>query len=191
MTMGDAPRIVTGWDLGDGGGSRVRYLPCELTPLVLAPASGGWVFGESARYAICEVWGCDPRVTVAVALFFAPSADEAGTPYNIATSEEGMTILALTRVRGQVAPVCRLPPSELFVNGGHIGHPWEFFGDGVELATAAQGIRFVIPLRRSGNTARDVLATVVARPNVALQCRDLAIELAQGMTATVVEQARF
>ncbi len=177
------PDVITGWDIGDGGGSnRTHWLPVDPKSMVIAPALLNFVLGEGAKAATFEIWGLDPRLTLAVAFGRAPnpSLPLTGAIANVTTpagSVIGVDVYG--KFAGRILPVCSLDPALLFQNGGTMS-PGD--GDGCEIVTAAEALRFWVPLQRNGNNSYDVVVNLIVRPNQPLGCRELAIALAAQLT---------
>ena len=186
-----APKVIVGWDLGGGGGQRVQWLPCELTQLVLAPARLNFVALEAAKLATFEIWGLDPRLTIAMS--FARMANTSlaltGAKSNVTTAPVGIdgaiAPYALTRMGREEITVGAIDPALLFANGGKIDFS---DGDGCELATATEGIRFNVPLIRNADNSFDVVVNLVVRPNQPLGCRELALALAENLVVRNLQQ---
>jgi len=72
-----------------------------------------------------------------------------------------------------------LPAADLFANGGKLDADTDV--EGCELVTAAQGVRFTVLPSCTTTPVVNITATIKARPNVALVCRELALALLQGV----------
>jgi hypothetical protein len=189
------PEPIIGWELGFGGGPEVKLLPTPPREIPLVPASDQGVDEDYVtlvstdvrRVVTVDIWGLDPRLTVACAFSRVPSSNAhlGGLPLrkNITA-----TIAAYTLTRGATGVTQGAPISSagLFLNGGAL----DVLGvdgndDGCELSTAAQGVRFVLTVTRTSVTSHDIVLSLQCRPNVALVCRELALALAAGMTVTI------
>lgn len=178
--MDQAPPVITGWDLSDLGGGRARWLPTiDPRPLILAEARANYVVGEAAKEARFEIWGLDPRLSIALSFGRPrnPSLPLVGAISNVVTPPATLIgVSALGRFGRDELVVASLDVTLLFTNGGVIS-PGE--GDGCEIATAAEGLRFMVPLVRTGDNNCDFAVNLIVRPNQPLGCRELALALAE------------
>lgn len=184
----EAPAVITGWDLSDGGGPRARFLPDEPRSLVLAEARANFVPGEAAKEARFELWGLDPRLTVALSFGRPrnPSLPIVGAISNVITPPATLIgVSALGRFGRDELVVASLDATLLFTNGAVIGMGE---ADGCEITTAAEGLRFIVPLIRTGDNSIDFAVNLVVRPNHPLGCRELALALAEGLTVRGVQK---
>jgi hypothetical protein len=171
--------VILGWDLGNGGGSLARPLPQpEATPVRLFLARDNYYPGQpDVAPAVVEVWGFDPKVTVAVAFSRVRSGNVAAS-YPPSNLQASIRAYQLVRVDGQVIQGAELSPDETFLHGGSVDADGD---DGAEFCTAAQGIRFVIEAIRVGHTSVDLVMTIQARTNERIGCEQMADALRDGL----------
>lgn len=188
-----APQVIFGWDIGGGGGARAKWLPCEPEQLVLAPARLNFVAGEGLKVARFELWGLDPRLTVAISFARARNSSlvVTGSMANVTTADVvipgagGIRAETLAKMGREVVTIADIDPALLFSSGGSLGLA---VNDGCELATAAEGVRFYLNMIRTADNSMDVVANLVVRPNQPLGCRELALELAEQLVVRNLEQ---
>lgn len=183
-------RAFIGCDLGLGGGDNAKELPCPPHEILLIEAKETYAGGEGYRYGNLEIWGLDPRLTVAVAFYRTPNPNRT-------------TMFAETAISATIAayPLClskagevrygRQLPTDLFLGGGVIGSDYPNNDDGCELETAMQGIRFNLTAIRTGATTHDIVCAIQARPNVSLGCNALAEKLIAQLIVKVGPVGKF
>ena len=176
-----SPRAIIGWDCGRGGGPVADLLPCDPVEILLARAEETFEGGESAQTVVLDLWGLDPRLTVAVAFHLVPSPNRSQDISPVALLAT-LWANVLHRSQGAIIVGAALDKAQLFNAGGVVGVAG---GDGCELTSAAEGVRFTIAAERSGSTSIDLVATVQARPNVALTCPDLLYALRETLRVSV------
>lgn len=189
-------KSLIGWDLSRGGGqSAVPLAPGQALgqiPLYLVPEWGySLEMGAEDTRATqrIDVWGLDPRLTICLQAFhqLAPGARPPGGPpeyFDILYPASNMPIAVAAKVLArplrpdqQPIELYTIPAAELFGNGG-------ILGDGCELSTAAQGVRFEFRAAQDNIDVKcdfEVAATLIAIPNVTFGC----VELAQAVIGRV------
>jgi hypothetical protein len=175
---------IIGVDCTKGGGIATEYLPLpqgQSREMLLIRASDNWDHGEGFRGTYFDVWGFDPRLTVAVSIQRSHNSNII-TPFPHSYISALITARLLVQTAEGIVAGASLPVADLFTNGGALDDATE--ADGCEITSAVQGIRFVLSAQRTGSTDVDITATVQARPNVALVCRDLAMALLGNVRVT-------
>lgn len=186
---------IIGWELGYGGGSEVKLLPTQPKEILLVAASDAGVDEDYVtlvstdvrRTSVVDIWGLDPRLTVACAFSRVPGQESRLGQLNLRKNVTA-TIAAYTLTKGATGITQGAPLSAagLFLNGGSLDSEGDNGNDdGCELSTAAQGVRFVVTATRTSVTSHDLVLSMQCRPNVALVCRELALALAAGMTVSI------
>jgi hypothetical protein len=182
-----SPRTITGWDCGRGGGPVADLLPCDPVEILLARAEETYDGGEASQTVVLDLWGLDPRLTVAVAFNRVPSPNRS---HDESPNWIGAAITAnvLHRSHGAIVVGAALDATQLFNNNGQLDGTCD---DGCELTSAAEGVRFTVLAIRTGMTTVDIVATVQARPNVALVCPDLLLALRESLRVSLPVPIRF
>jgi hypothetical protein len=189
-----ADKIITGWDLGLGGGELASLLPCDPHEILLIQAKETYVGGggegiSGYAYATIDIWGLDPRVTVACSFYRTPNPNRTTL---VSEANISATIAAYPLMRtkqGDVRVGKQLPGAILFLNSGALDNSG--VDDGCELETAMQGIRFKFAAIRTDITTHDIVAAIQAKPNVALGCAALADKLIRTMVVSVGPVGKF
>ena len=184
--MADQVPII-GVDLGKGGGSKAEFLPCAPSSMLLIPAKPTYDVAESSSYVVVDVWGFDPKLTVALGFWRVPNAN-ASPSDALPSSNIHVMIKTRTLARspaGDAVASDYIDPAKLFSSAGafsaaHIDDRGD--GDGCEIKSAVQGLRFEVTGQRTGPTTVDVVLQAQARTNEPMGCRAMAIALLQGVT---------
>jgi hypothetical protein len=180
-------RPIMGWDLGAGGGRTAKPLPAESDAIRLLETRSSFYSGaEGTRTAVLEIWGLDPRVTVALQIARVRSASlpspEGGDP-QVGNLRAEIHAYPLTRIDGQVLQGPEIPPENLWLNGGALNDAG--VDDGCEITSAMHGVRVVVIASRAGESVHEIAATARARPNVSFACPALALAIRDQMVLTV------
>jgi hypothetical protein len=169
---------IIGWDLCKGAGAMAKPLnPGDEPGQILLYQAGPREEGDTA-YEVdtpCEldIWRLDPRLTL-IATFYhrvQPGRSPTTAPpiANLRVTVDARAIVHSGNASESPMELFSIP--NLWPNGGNVG-------DGCEIASGMNGLRFRLGATIDNEpTDHDIVATLVAIPNVALGCLELAQDI--------------
>jgi len=182
---------IVGWDLFKGSGAaavelrgRAKPKAFKLFEVLQAPGelpgvpTSGYLYAatpyqpEVPAVAQIDVFNLDPRLTLALIVHHQEmQARPAGSLFpesNLAGAISARPLVKSENPSEADRELYTLPTESLFGNGGAIS-------DGCEVTSAMSGIRFRIDVTMAAlYVHHDIVATLVAIPNVTLACPELA-----------------
>jgi hypothetical protein len=183
-------KSIIGWDLSKGAGSNAKLLDGEAPGEILlfqVPADPVIISGSyTAQIDICNL---DPRLTIAASCYFrvVPGLDPslAAPLANMPATIKAQLLARSANPSEGTIVLYDLPTLSMF---GHAGA----LPDGCEISSAATGIRLVvsIPEPTDFTYGREVVATLVAIPNVTLACAELAEAIVKRLSVTLPDPIR-
>ena len=183
--------IITGCDLGRGGGTNIDLLPHVPIEIVLARPVSAWLPTEPTQDTQVDIWGLDPRLVIACSFYRSEDPNALSGFQNLDPGRMvgviSASVLTRTAMGEHEGPT--IDPSILFVNGGNLDATGG--EDFCELCSSVQGVRFRLSLGRSDSTSVDVMLAIQARAQVALVCPELALELFRGLIVSIPDALRF
>jgi hypothetical protein len=146
------------------------------------PAHGAGLVGTvdlpalntAEQSANIDIWGLDPRMPMALTLFrqeILPIDESAPALYNKALLTARLEAWTIRKdARGMTREVAPLESVTAWQNGGVLDANYD---DGIELKTGCQGVRIKVFAHQADLNHMEIAATLSARPDVALGCREL------------------
>jgi hypothetical protein len=171
-------RSIIGWDISRGAGGNAKVLTSPAQPLgqmlLYRPAVAGGLLAVTNLVTGIDIWNLDPRLTI-IATFFhrlaIGSETEAPAPAsNLAVTIEARAIVRSGNPSEGARELYTLSPGDIWFNGGNLD-------DGCEISSGMQGLRFALSATANDFVDHEIVATLVAIPNVALGCRELAEDI--------------
>jgi hypothetical protein len=177
---------IIGWDYGFEGEATPLEVKGRLKQsrllIGVSPYDDGPVAVKSTHI---DIFGLDPRVPMALTIFRQPvlSTDTTATdPDLYLKSRLTAELEAWTLARGSDGKPIEIAPlnqERAWLNGGQLDSERN---DGCELKTAAYGVRIKVKATMEAASLLEIVATLEARPDVALGCIELAEKIARAIS---------
>jgi hypothetical protein len=209
------PKALIGWDLSRSAGNLAKALGETDRPGTIPlfqrvhnenfpglPTAGNLYPAVTSNYPVpatqvaasrqIDIFNLDPRLTL-VATFYRqlnpsnPSIEHVPTePIGNLTGTVSASALVRSTTPGESdRAIYAIPAGSLFAQGGALD-------DGCEVVSGMQGIRFTISAQQNDWIIHhDIVATLVAIPNVSLGCVELAEALIRRLVVVVPEPFLF
>lgn len=169
---------ILGWDIGKGAGGAAAELGAPATePLAQIrlfappwPGAGCWIDPANPQSQTIDVWHLDPRLRIVFTCFRQLSRGATGANPK-ANVKGGIEVVKIVRGGNPSEGIIELPnPLTLDVLAGGGAD----LDDGCELSSGMQGVRIRVTAGGEGFVDHDVVATLIAIPNITFGCPELA-----------------
>jgi hypothetical protein len=198
---------IIGWDLGRGSGELAEELapskalrqirlfgvtqsPGEL-PGVPDPGKLYATYGDLPVFdavSYIDVFNLDPRLTIIPTFYHQVMMNRPAGAFPDTNLPATVSARALVRSGNPAEPereLYTLDPSSLFVSSGALPN-------GCEIASGMQGIRFRVDVSMSAlQVQHDIVATLVAIPNIAFGCAELARDVIRRLEVRIPSPLEF